>query len=279
MTDLITQHRLSNDIKKYLKGLDEQDLREKVRLYFDQDRSSWDFQTRLDELAKVLEVPGTRSYSHFVSNRTLPGGTIVYRARIIDQLDEIKSKKDVINPPSARTKAGRLNRSGNSLLYTALTPTTAAHEVGAYAGRLVAMATFQMVPNMNVTDLHPGIYGKDLPMRLQSKADVIMDFIERHISQRDRPAHLPDYAETEFIVNTLYTGPDEFSSGWLYPSYADPTTNGLNICFRPEHSLLKLRLVSVSIDMIMGINSDGTFHIRNLRNLQPDAQWNLTPIR
>lgn len=270
MTDQAVLHQVESDSRRYLNTLDLEILQRRIRRYLRNNRSEWDFQQRLDAFFDVFSRPDKEAWNHFPSTFPVPAETTLYRARKIQSIDQIRSIKDVVAPDRSRINPGRLNRKGQPLLYTAFDPATAAHEVRAELGDIVSMAQFESRSPISAVDLRAGIFGQHTSSPYRQKAKLLGDFVERLISQRD--AEFPDYAETEFVIDTLFNLPT--NEAWFYPSYATPTGRGENLCLRSDVSIFKLRLNNVEIHRLVGIGNEG-FMSENLATLYPDEKWNL----
>lgn len=146
-----------------------------------------------------------------------PGQTF-YRARIIDEFDEVKRATDILIPPEKKINRieGRLNPRGIGMLYLASAEDTALKEVRASFNDNVVVAPIEIKKPIKIVDLTQIMHvspfimlDTKFPEVYQLNKEIISIFIkELEKPVKSHPTNL-DYLPTQYlsaIVQTRYFG-------------------------------------------------------------------------
>lgn len=279
------QHYTSKSQNDYLNRLDELPLRKRIHRYARMKRIGWSANRFRSEVNRVLTPPGFDSYVFPQNSIPLVRDSRLFRARVIESPDQIQEVANVMHSPHSAS-AGRLNKEGESLLYTASDISTALLEVRSDPGDLVSITQFSAKADLTTVALGRLAIPPNLPMSQRKKLGLIGDFLATLISQSDKPYGEADYAETEFVTKELYDLPAEFFSGWSYPSFVSQKSRGMNFAFRPTQAEESLKLDTVIIADVMKIGGSGTdIYVSNklvptdTGMLIPDPKFDSTTFR
>lgn len=260
-------------IEEYLAAHDPAALKSKVADYAVKSRKPRSREQIRKEIYIVLKAPGG---NHFVipqSGHPILADTPLFRARIIDDAADIAEEKDVWHAPSHYVGPGRLNTAGESLLYTAVgVPRTAAFEVRAKAGDLVAMTEYKVTSQFNALRIGDEFLPDGLSLKGRHKLGIIMKFLEDIFTQRSIPEETHKYIAPELVTKDLWDLPASEFQAWSYTSLADPSGTGWNLCFRPALAQNLLAYVKTDIVKIVADPADGddTFKHEVIKTLAKD---------
>lgn len=180
--------------------------------------------------------------------RTLPPGTLVYRARVRPR--GMKWQPDAQQmgvPPAALTSAGRMNPAGIPYLYTSFDALTARHEirVAPRSSHKVFSATFELTKPLIVVDLtaippRPSIFDVDQKQE-REHALFIRQFISAISEKIDRNgrehiAYVPTQVVSEYLAQVFEVEPGIRLGGLIFPSAAH--AGGKNLVVFPEDRYL-----------------------------------------
>lgn len=207
--------------KQYLKRVNIDQLRASIRLYKKRSRKMMTRPEIRRELFRVLNVPGLASIVIPFRHIEIPAGTDVFRARRIQNLEEIRTQSDVWTAPPKYIGAGRVNDLGEPLLYTASNPLTAAFEVHAQPNDLIAMSHFRTTRRVLAVDMASDITVAGLRMVEQRKLGLIMQFLESVFSQRVPPSASYRYIAPDLVAKEIFNPFPDLYTGWCYRSVAD----------------------------------------------------------
>lgn len=148
----------------------------------------------------------------------LDAGQILYRARIVEDFNEIKAQEDLLIPPENKRNAieGRLNPRGIGMLYLADTENTALKEVRASFNDNVVVAPVKIKSSVRVVDLTQIMHVSPFIMLDTNFPQVYQlnkEFISTFVKELEKPvkAHPKnlEYLPTQYlsaIAQTKYTG-------------------------------------------------------------------------
>lgn len=239
----------------YLRRLDLHLLRQNIQRYQRLSSKLLDRPAIRRELLKALKAPGVGSvvipFRHF----SLPAGVPLYRARRIDNVDQVKEWKDIWTAPPSFIGAGRVNDVGEPLLYTASDPLTALYEIHAEPGDLVAMSLFRSTRRIIAVDMAEDITVRNLGRGDQRKLAMIMKFLIGIFSQKVPSSEPFRSIAPDLVAKEIFNPYPDIYAGWCYRSVADP--RGL-----PLSKNLALRastargLIDYKFTQVVRINSD-----------------------
>lgn len=252
--------QMVENIRPYLASVDTGVLRNKIKKYEKLAQRTRTRQQIVNDIFDVL-MPVRSAGLRLPSNRTgKPAGTKFYRARIIDSANMITHETHLWEAPAPVVPAGRLNLPHDPLIYTAISePATAAYEVRMSPGDLFAMIEYESMYDILFARIEN--VRTDAPFKIteQKKLDMIFGFLQDVFTQRTHPNASHVYAAPEIVAKYFFDFPPSASQGWGYPSIADPSGFGYNLCFRPEVAKEYLRVNHVAIGRCTEISSEG-FH-------------------
>lgn len=257
----LNEYQSAQSLKPFLAKLDPLVLRKKIARY---EKLSRSIRTRAqinEDIYDVLlakESNGAGSATFPANPRYVPGGTKLYRARIINHADEVDDTSHLWQAPPVYVSAGRLNIPREPLIYTSVNnPSTAAFEVRMKPGNTFAMITYVTKLNVSFAPIGEIPSNKYLTMAETRKLEVLYRFMEDIFTQRTGPNEEHIYIAPELLVKNFFDWPLEFSQAWGYRSIAEPGGDGFNLCFRPEIAKSYLRIENVLIGKCNEINSQG----------------------
>lgn len=239
--------QLKSRIDKYSKQSKKKGSREQIRR----------------QIYAVLMPPSGDRFAIPHSGHPIKLGTPLYRARKLSDPSEMKVESDVWNAPPQFVGPGRLNVDGESLLYTAVAQaSTAAYEVRAKAGDLVAMSEYRTIQPFSALRIGDEYLPEGLTLKGEKKLRMIMQFMSDIFTQRTAPDTSHKYVAPELITKEFYDLPPGIFKAWSYTSIADPSGYGWNLCFRPAHAKQLIEYVSTKVVKIHVDPASGgyTFH-------------------
>lgn len=148
----------------------------------------------------------------------LKPGQVFYRARIVDDFEEIKEEKDILIPPQKKINRieGRLNPRGIGMLYLTNSEDIALKEVRASFNDNVVVVPIKIKSSIRVVDLTQIMHvspfimlDTNFPEIYQLNKEIIFTFVkELEKPVKSHPTNL-DYLPTQYlsaIVQTRYAG-------------------------------------------------------------------------
>ncbi|WP_139244851.1 hypothetical protein [Arthrobacter sp. cf158] len=258
MTEAEQWEQAARDMKPFLNSTSSDEWKRRFAAYYSRrsrrDRTREQVST---DLGRILHPVGT-SFSMVAPRGYVPQGAAVFRARPIDNPEEISVRKDVGAPPRDKAKAGRLNSALEPLLYTAVgSPGTALCEIRIEPGQMFAMARFSMreplfAAAIGQTEELPG-----LTVREKKNYNLVMQFLEDIFNEQARRERPNDYIAPEVVAKNYFDYPETYSEGWMYRSVVSLGKGGVNLALRPEVGERVLELHEVQIGVCTGISGDG----------------------
>jgi len=184
---------------------------------------------------------------------TLEVGAILWRGRSLNQDDHIlplrgmNSVSDAWEPPSDKVKsAGRLNKPGESLLYTSYnTPLAVPDEIRVQDNVYFSLMKYQVTEKISLTGIGIPITTDHLTPEAAKGADAISKFLGRQFSRKNTSKDGVRYQLAELIAKYNYDLPPAFHHGWIYPSVE--RDGAWNVTLRPAEAHAKLTLTGISI--------------------------------
>lgn len=192
--------------------------------------------------------------------RLIPEATNFYRGRwVADPARDLKTTADIWEPQSALVKnPGRLNRSGESILYTSLDdPTTAVHECRLAVGDTFAMSRFEAKSSFQSTHVGVDLSIPGLNTEETRKLQVIQGFLYQAFSAKVSSTDPDPYRVSRLIALDYFDLPPRLFKGWAFGSVVDPSGRGWNVSFRPEIGRKALRYKETHVYRLLGFDADG----------------------
>ena len=192
--------------------------------------------------------------------RLIQEATNFYRGRwIVDPAQDLKTTADIWEPPPAQVKkAGRLNSSGESILYTSLDdPTTAVHECRLSVGDTFAMSRFEAKSSFQSTHVGVDLSIPGLNTDETKKMQIIQDFLHRAFSAKVSSTDSDPYRVSRLIALDYFDLPPQVYKGWFFGSVIDPSGRGWNVSFRPEAGRKALRYKETHVYRLLGFDAGG----------------------
>ncbi|SDW32494.1 RES domain-containing protein [Arthrobacter sp. cf158] len=222
----------------------------------------------------IVRPPGGDRFTLPTTSRPIQAGSVLYRARPLESISDMKVVADAWEPPIDRARIGRLNMPGEPMLYTAWDPATACFEVGVSGPTLLAMSHFVVYQDFKSTEIGVLEVPDNLSLKAQKKLAVILELLH-DVFMKPYSDNDPDkYVATEVLVKDLYDLPPDMCQAWSYKSVADPSPHALNLCFRPDAGREVLRLARTDI-VEVDPSPEGHiagFNFTTLKVLEPDTE-------
>lgn len=172
---------------------------------------------------------------------SIPKDTIFYRARILNEKDDKRVDKGIgyskerlygynweesKEPPAQKAKAGRTSREGEVALYLASDEITACSEIKPSIRRLVSVAEFKLMEDVQAIDFSKLQYTKPLDINDEKYYVDARQFLQKVLALFTIPIDNPnDYCITQKIVDHFRK---KNYKGFVYRSFY---TNGNNYTF------------------------------------------------
>ncbi|WP_104141018.1 hypothetical protein [Arthrobacter sp. ZGTC131] len=232
----------------YLALHDPANLKARIARYEAQSRKPRSREQIRKELYRVLMPQEGGRFALPISAHPILEGTPLFRARNLSDVDEMKVESDAWNAPAQYVGPGRLNTDGESLLYTSVAePSTAAFELRAKAGDLLAMSEFRVINQFNAVRMGDDFVPPGLSLKGERKLRTIMGFLQDIFTQRTFPDETHKYIAPELVTKEFWDLPEGIYKAWSYTSVADPRGNGWNLCFRPTPARQVLEYVRTDV--------------------------------
>ena len=199
----------------------------------------------IDGIEKAILFPKISIY---------PSGTRFYRIRKVEQSDHYLPLKamtfenDAWNPPNdVITRMGRLNKIGESLLYTSPgNPFVAVEEMKIQDGERFCLIVYESIKETKVTMISLWEDDTNLTSEENLKMRIISNFLKDEFTREvgEGTEHLYKISE-KITKNYFDLPPGIIQDAWCYPSVA--AKKSVNVCFRPEMAKDILKLVGVQV--------------------------------
>lgn len=245
--DLLTDY-LENSSLTHIKSIKLKNIIDKIRHF-----RKLNFQNMSDmdlgnAIMDVLCENGR--FDYLCQTSKYPQGTPFFRVRrlsssIISEMN-FKNYNDFWEPPaSVIKKPGRLNKIGESLLYTV--PVLA--EVAIQETHINNGDFFALIKYIALKDINVNVIGGDINYSVRGITDenIILvnnlhtDFLRDEFSRDVGEGTEYLYRISERIAKDYFDLPESVQDAWAYSSVKDKTK--YNVCFRPKkaHELLELQ--------------------------------------
>jgi hypothetical protein len=197
----------------------------------------------------LFDTPKGKS-SHMIRHDIpYPVGTRFYRVRTLSENDSVLPLKgmskvsDCWEPPKNIVKAGRLNKGGESLLYTAPNDSyVAVQEMGIEDNQLFALIVYEATENITATIIGSTANIAELTEDESIKSKMLDRFFKHEFSRDVGAGAEYLYRISESITKTYFNLP--IQDAWQYPSTKNNGSH--NVCFHKEGSS-KLKLIGTII--------------------------------
>jgi hypothetical protein len=198
-------------------------------------------------IAKVILCPLTNSFILPTRIRLYPSGTLFFRVRNANgnklPLDCAIRESDAWNPPQDKCTIQRLNKAGESLLYTTPgTPHISLKEAKTEPDNAAAIFVYRAQTDIKVNMIPPDITGLKLGEKERVNASLVINFLYDEFTRYVGNGNESLYKISEIIAKDYFDlPPREVQDAWCYPSV--PSRGHFNVCFRPDiaRDLLELR--------------------------------------
>lgn len=194
----------------------------------------------------ILDVKNrTKNMFVFPTTKTIVTGTSLYRVRLINCVEEIGSKKDVLNPPIEKTNLMRLNKKGESFLYASFSKETAEKEAqvkskdGLYA--MVEIEVTKMIETVKLEfpECIPILDDSSLKkIKLLNK--TLLDIFSRKVDEDESLIYMASNS-----IGRIFMNKKQFD-GWTYISVR-PSMKEYNVCLFPDkiHDSIEVKEIAI----------------------------------
>lgn len=248
------------DIHRQLQGVTLDELQQRVDSFLSRPPGKLTDSELRAAIYNIVLPGGIANMTFTKSSVPVPAGTDFFRGRkIFDLAKDLRTTADVWQPaPAFVRSAGRLNSSGESILYTSREdPTTAVHECRFEVSDMFAMTRFSAKEAFESTRVGedpatPGLNADDI-----RKLGVIQGFLDQAFSAKADAANPDPYRLSRFIAYEFFDLPPDLMKGWAFRSVMDPSGNGWNFSFRPGIGRKALRYKETHVYRLVGFNASG----------------------
>ncbi|MDR6637516.1 RES domain-containing protein [Paenarthrobacter nitroguajacolicus] len=232
-----------------------------------------------DGVYAILLGEKSQSITFLRTKIEIAAGSNLFRARWIEDKDkQLRTTSDIWEPKAEHvSRAGRLNSSGESILYTSLaSPRTALAECRFEVGDVFAMSRFEAKDLLSAivvgfAPLMPGLSEEN-----GRKLQVIQDFLDESFSSKAGRDDPEPYRLSRLLALEFWDMPKQMSSGWAFRSTVDPTGSGWNISFRPARGRQSLRYKETHLYELLDYDeTTGTPKVKLLGAYQPGPRERL----
>lgn len=201
-----------------------------------------------------FDVDGSGSKISLIMPRgvTFPVGTRFYKIRKLDKGDDhmpfktMSKEQDAWNAPKERCTLGRLNKDGESLLYTSIqSPNACVEEMNIGDGEKFCLIVYGAKKDIKATLI--GIWqnnqtlSEDENLKMRMITNILGDLFTRDVGKGTEYL----YRVSERIAKDYFDLPPDCQDAWCYPSVAAKL--GHNCCFRPDVAREVINLIGVQI--------------------------------
>lgn len=202
--------------------------------------------------AVSFDVDGSKMSFFMPRSVSYPEGTRFYKIRPFDKADDdlplitMSIEQDAWNAPEEKCKLGRLNKEGESLLYTSIqSPNACVEEMGIKDGDKFCLIIYEA--RKDIKAVLVGIWqddqqlSKEENLKMRMITNVLSDLFTRDVGEGTEFL----YRVSERIAKDYYDLPRDCQDAWSYPSVA--AKQGYNCCFRPDVAKEVLNLIGVQV--------------------------------
>lgn len=240
---------IASEQMKFLKSINPLELMDKIRKFRKLDIKNMTYEDISKAICDVLESDGKFIYTTNI--RSYPRETKFFRVRELKGSkipnENLSVESDFWNAPEKFiTKYGRLNKPGESLLYTSpINPQVAIREVKLENNCFYSIIVYEAIDDIKVNCIGLEYDYEQLGIN-DSEAilinNMINDFLRDEFS-RDVGVGTEYLYKISEIISKWYFDlpPRAVQDAWAYPSIKDKTS--YNVCFRPDiaKDVLKLK--------------------------------------
>lgn len=240
------------DLKTYLAQIEPSELVSKINNFRNLNYNELTEEQLRIEFNNVLKVDCATGTNYVTTPRlgTYPKDKFFYRVRAIDDdvefpLNIMRTESDAWNPPADKVdiKPGRLNKAGESLLYTALNKYVAIDEMNIKENKYFFLIRYKAKEPIKVSIVG---YSDDLDglNKVENfKLQLIDSFIKEEFTRDVGVGTEYLYKVSEFLAKDYFDLPSDWQDAFCYPSVAKKPN--YNVCFRPDKAKKLLELDQV----------------------------------
>lgn len=276
------QNFILYQLKNYLGQVQGPILAEKVRRFRRLNFRKLSYSDIQKEISNVLCFGDSATLMPMLG--TYPAKTRFYRVRKLGTDDRsfplqgMRIDADAWNPPPAVAGIQRLNKAGESLLYTTpMNCNAAIEEMRLEEDEIFSLIVYQAQFPIKVAQIGVSYFPSDLTDEEKYKLEILNDFLEHEFTREVGRGTEHLYQISEIIAKDYYDLPPEMQDAWCYPSVAE--RGQVNVCFRPEQAREKLELLGVQfcrhkrkmdtfqievLAVASGFGPDGMFQYHNI---------------
>ena len=233
-------------IEEYLSRVNILELIDKIQRFRNLDFKSISQTDVRNELINVLCFPaadgnGVSSCMEYTYT-TYNTGQLFYRVRTIPESDSsspfnaMSKISDCWEPPADIASEGRLNKTGNTLLYTSPgSPVTPINELKIKEGERFSLIIYKTLIPVVAVNVARQFTTKELAHRnadFVTKFSLLNDFIADEFRRDVGKGTEYLYKISQTLIEDYFDHPKQVQDAWLYPSIAHRGT--FNVCFRPK---------------------------------------------
>lgn len=254
------EENAASTIRRQLKGVTITDIQQRVDMFLARPTAGQTDEEIRSGFNKIVLPGNSGSMAFTKSSVPVPEGTNFFRARTVDNpRTQLLTTADIWEPQPRFVKdAGRLNSSGESILYTSREdPTTVIHECRLAVGDTFAISRFEAKEAFHATFVGEDPLTPGLTLEEISKLEVIQGFLARAFSAKVGSSDPDPYRLTRLIALEYFDLPPQLYKGWAFRSVADPGSLGWNFSFRPVLGRSALRYKETHVYRLLGFEPDG----------------------
>ncbi len=250
-----------NIFKQCFKALSVEDLNNRINEYRDLvQRESITEKTLRDSLRMLTSVKiDGKLFSFFINEDTITEPNQIqhfYRIRKFEKDDYLNIESKLF--PSMRVEQdawckphnlvlnyGRLNRPGETVLYSSSETLNAIYETNCLVNQFFFLIVYEKKQPLRVSQIHQIKYLDSLSELDNAKRLLIHNFLLSEFTKHVPVGQEHIYKSSLLIYEEFFKNSD--NSGFVYPSIATPQNRGFNICFESSKAKENLELKVVMI--------------------------------
>lgn len=236
------------EVVNYLRKVDIHKLQEKISNFRKLDIKNISEVDLFQNIYKVL-CEGNLGFKYIPNIGKYNINKVFYRARILGDIDDLENvmqtKQDFWSPPEKFVKNyGRLNKPGESLLYTAPNPITCVNELKIEPEQVFVLIKYKAIDKIKANIIcgdydYDGMNIKDEKAKFVN--EMLNNFLKEEYSREVGIGTEHLYRTSEMIAKNFFDLPPMvFQDAWAYVSTFDKKS--YNVCFRPDIAQMKLML-------------------------------------
>lgn len=243
------------NLKEYLRHVDVEELQQRISRFRDLDFKRMSSTEISEQFMQVMlfNIGGTGKISSLpICIGTYPKKHRFFRVRRLnlEQLQipvrGMEVEADAWEAPAEYVRSGRLNKDGESLLYTSPGDLGVAIEETRIAdGEMFAAIVYEAKEPIKCVEVGISSANANLTPEERIKVRMVLDFLRHEFIREVGQGTEHLYRISESLVKDHFDLPEEVSDGWCYPSVAKK--GKVNVCFRPHVARRKLSLLGVMV--------------------------------